>query len=301
MTGPVLSGKHNTGNRGYKHLSRNLILVAAALFIDIFLYIGAWGGSVLISSDSVIPVFFSILVINFLLIFPFLTKSETISFHIISYLSLNIVLLTFFIRELMAYLILIPAASLCFSFIYFLKTEQKGAKILSLFIILVLMYSLGRMFVFGPQPSVPPMIIESLYDAGTRSILDYGGLILISRYGDVFTGPFPFFIFLVTSSFVVENYFRIFRLLRKRTAVIPVSSGAGPISTGTTIIGALGCQCESAIALFPAAAIFLLTTLLIPFLILSISLLVESYLLITRFYERNLLPPILRPPESRSR
>lgn len=297
MTGPLLFGNHNTEKCSFLHLKRNLILVAAAVFIDIFLYFGMEGGSILTSSDSVLPVIFSVLVVNFLLLFPFITKSETISFYVISYLALNIVLLTFFIGELTAYFILIPAAALCFSFIFLLDTEQKSAKVLSLFIILVLMYSLGKMFVFGPQPAVPIMIIESLYDAGSQSIINYGGLILISRYGDVFTGPFPFFIFLVTSSFVVENYYRIFRLLRRKTRALPVSAGTGPISTSTTIIGALGCQCESAIALFPAAAIFLLSTLLIPFLILSISLLAASYLMITRFYERNLLPPILRPAE----
>ena len=270
------------------------LLGAATLFIDLYLYLGSRAGIIIVTSDAILPLLLSVIVVNILIISPFFIRKDIISFYVISYLLLNVALLIFFVRELTTFLLLIPATVLCLFFISSLRVEGKVTRIASLFIIIVLMEILGKIFTFVLQPSPSPLTIEFLYDKTVllgvpQPITEYYGLMLTTRYGDVITGPFQFLLFLVTSSFVVENYHRILKLLLRR------SGGSIPISAGNAVIGAMGCQCESAIALFPAATILFLNILLIPFLLLSTFLLIATYILITRSYEKKLRPLILRP------
>jgi hypothetical protein len=276
------------------HFQRSTwFLGIATLFIDLYLYFGSRVGIIIVSSDSILPLILSVVAVNILLISPFFMKRDLISFYIVSYLLVNIVLLILFVRESTTFFFLIPATVLCLLFISSLKVEGKVTKFAALFLIIVLMDVLGKIFTLVLQPSPSPITVELLYDRTVllgvpQPITEYYGLMLITRYGDAITGPFQFFLFLVTSSFVVENYHRIIRLLLRR------SGGSIPISAGNAVIGAMGCQCESAIALFPAATILFLNILLIPFLLLGPFLLIATYILITRSYERQLQPLILK-------
>jgi hypothetical protein len=271
----------------------------AALFVDMYLYVGYTSGIIIVSSDSIIPLILSVVAVNILLISPLFLR-ELASFYIVTYLSVNIFLLMLFVRESTTFYFLIPAAVLCLLFISSLRVEGKVTKFAALFIIVVLMDILGKIFTLVFQPSPSPLTVELLYDRTAllgvpQPITEYYGLMLTTRYGNVITGPFQFFLFLITSSFVVENYHRIIRLLLRK------SGGGIPISAGNAVIGAMGCQCESAIALFPAATILFLNILLIPFLLLGTSLLIATYILITRSYEKQLQPFILKPSKVSTR
>ncbi|MGC8618590.1 MAG: hypothetical protein ACP5UZ_07670 [Thermoplasmata archaeon] len=62
------------------------------------------------------------------------------------------------------------------------------------------------------------------------------------------------------------------------------------MTAGYGAVSALGCQCESAIGIFPAATLLVFNFLLVPFLLLSVVLLILTYIMIVRYYEPRRLP-----------
>jgi hypothetical protein len=264
-----------------------IFLILSIFFLDFYILFGYFEGLVFTSSDSTLLFFVSTLVVNLFLIFPLMTKRDGASFYSILYITVYLIALVIFVGNLTTTLLIVPSICASFLALFTLRTRYKVTKGISLVAVLVFMDIIGKVLVISPQQVPGPLTIQLLADRLTTVGLpvpatEYFGLFISTRYLDFITGPFEFLLFFFISSLLVENYHRIILLLTgKRSGLLTAGYGA---------VSALGCQCESAIGIFPAATLLVFNILLVPFLLLSVVLLVLTYLMIVRYYEPRRLP-----------
>jgi hypothetical protein len=146
---------------------------------------------------------------------------------------------------------------------------------------------LGNLFTLVNQAAGFPITFESQSDVmialgTTVPLLEFHGMVILSPHVDLIISPMEYFIFMFLAILVSENYYEIVSYVVSRH-----SASKGISATAYGVVGALSCQCESAIALLPAVAIFVIDLLLLPLIFLSILLLLGTYILVTRFYKNN--------------
>ena len=264
-----------------------IFLILSLFFLDFYILFGYFVGLVFTSSDSTLLFFVSALVVNLFLIFPLVTKKDGASFYSILYVTIYLIALVIFVGNLTTALLIVPSICASFLALFTLRTRYKVTKGVSLVAVLVFMDIIGKVLVISPQQVPGPLTIQLLADRLTTvglpvPITEYLGLFISTRYLDFITGPFEFLLFFFISSLLVENYHRIILLLTKKRR--------GLVTAGYGAVSALGCQCESAIGIFPAATMLVFNFLLVPFLLLSVVLLVLTYVMIVRYYEQRRLP-----------
>ncbi len=266
---------------------RNLFITLTIIFLDIYLIYGFAEGLIFTPTDSTMLFVVSSIVFNLFLIVPILIKRDGASFYSVLYVIIYITGLVALAGNIITALLLIPSIISGVLALGTLNTTSKITKGVSLGVVLAFMTIIGKVMLLTTQQVPAPLTIELLSDRMMTiglpvPITEYFGLFISTRYIDFITGPFEFLLYFFISSLLVENYHRIIKLLAKRKGGL-VTSGYGAIS-------ALGCQCESAIGIFPAATMLIFNILLIPFFVLSAILLVLTYIMVVRYYEIKRLP-----------
>ena len=262
-------------------------LILSLFFLDVYIIYGYFVGLIFTSTDSTSLFFVSAFVVNLFLIFPLMTKRDGASFYSIMYIAVYLIALVIFVGNLATTLLIVPSICASILSLFTLRTGYKVTKGVSMVAVLVFMDFLGKVLIISPQQVPGPLTIQLLADRLTTvglpvPVTEYFGLFISTRYLDFITGPFEFLLFFFISSLLVENYHRIILLLTKKRS--------GLLTAGYGAVSALGCQCESAIGIFPAATLLVFNFLLVPFLLLSVVLLVLTYVMIVRYYEPRRFP-----------
>ncbi|PYB67689.1 hypothetical protein DMB44_07310 [Thermoplasma sp. Kam2015] len=133
-----------------------------------------------------------------------------------------------------------------------------------------------------PLPTQAPVIIESDVSVfkGLGMIplgLDIDGVFILSQNLDILISPFIEIVFFAVASLVSENYYQIISYSSRHGNTI------GSALSGLT--SAFSCQCESFISLLPAVAALIIDVILIPVLFLSLTLLILTYIFVSRYYK----------------
>lgn len=282
-------------------LFRAFFLSLSILFFDLFLFLGFSTGTIFTTSDSTALFIAASVVMNLFLIVPIFIHKDGASFYAILYVTIYLVILVIVVRNELTTFLVLPSVIASFVALSLLETKNKVTKGISLTLVILFMAFIGKVFAITLQQVPGPLTVELLTDRFSTiglptPITEYFGLFISTRYFDLITGPFQFLLFFFVSSLLVENYHRIIRLLLKKRK-------SGLISAGYGAISALGCQCESAIGIFPAATLLFFNFILIPFFFLSVALLVMTYVLLVKYYEVQRIPklPRLFPSSKRAR
>ncbi|WP_010916619.1 hypothetical protein [Thermoplasma volcanium] len=181
---------------------------------------------------------------------------------------------------------LIVIAILLFSayYIHFLTDiEWKKVRLPAFYITLFIMFYIGGIIQI-PLPNNAPIAVDSALSVFTAmgakvSLLDSGGVFVISKNVVVLMSPWLLLMFVALSSLVAENYYQI----------ISYASGAGN-AIGSVVYGltsAFSCQCESYISLLPALAAVIIDTVLLPVVFLSLFLLIFTYIFVSMYYKKG--------------
>lgn len=216
-------------------------------------------------------------------------KYKTLSFYLSVYLIVNLAVLS--VLSYGSLLFQLPALVLFMlvfdNLVSFRMLPRRNLRFGAFVLILIFMAFLGNLFTFVTQAAGLPITFESQSDVmialGTNvPLLEFHGMVILSPHIDLLISPMEYFIFMLLAILVSENYYEIVSYVVSRH-----SASKGISATAYGVIGALSCQCESAIALLPAVAIFVIDLLLLPLIFLSILLLLGTYILVTRFYKNN--------------
>ncbi|MEM0128375.1 MAG: hypothetical protein QXO03_04750 [Thermoplasmatales archaeon] len=261
------------------------------VFFDLLIFVGLTSGEIIYSSDSFLFVVLSIVFVNITIAIPLLIKKELFLFYGLSYLAVYEFALLVIVGSLLLSFFLIPsilAVSLAF---YKINLNRKFTRGISFVLVLLFMFFIGKTILVLVQPTPAPLTIELLADrmmaiGQPTPVTEYAGLFLVTKYADIIISPFQFFIYLVISGLLVENYHLIIPLLTRS------GKKGGIISAGYGALSVLGCQCESAIGVFPAASLLVFNSLLLPFFGLSLALLGMTYFLVSKFYVYKKVPMV---------
>lgn len=275
-------------------------LVLALFLIDLFVYLGSRSNHMVVTTDAYHLYFYAIVTINVLAVIAFFLYRKLLGFYLASYLSVYLIGLLSITRNSTTIIFIVPSLLLILYFLYMIPVKGKVSRFLSIGLVLLFMFYIGKTFLFINQP-VPGMItIENLSDKITgiglsAPMTESYGLFISTSFADVILSPVQFLLLLAISSPLVENYHKIFGLLlgKKVNKNGTHSGDSGLISAGYGIVSTFSCQCESAIALLPSVTILILSILEIPFFLISISLLLMTYFLISNYYSRGKLPHFL--------
>lgn len=289
---------HSTNKDGSKlHI---LSLFLSLFFLDSYFIFGTYSGNILISSDAYSLYIYMLLSLNLLYVFSLMTFGNSASFYILSYISFYIIGAEIITGTLYSDLLLSVSLLLLIISIKGMNVSNKITKFISLWIVILFMTYIGKTVTFIYQPVPAPLTIENLIDRISAiglplPITEKYGLFISTQHADFIISPLQFFLLMSVSSLLVENYHKIIRLLFKNdlNRIPNTGKGSGLLSAGYAVVAAMSCQCESAIALLPAVTILLINLLLLPFFILSVSLLILTYIFITLYYERHKVPNFL--------
>jgi hypothetical protein len=271
------------------------------LFTDLFFFTGYRGGNIIVTSDSLMLYIAAIASMNAIVILAIAIRSPVLSFYLLSYLSLYIFGLILITRDEVVLVFMIPSLLLTAYSLYSTRMTGKLTRYVSFILVLIFMLYIGKVFLFTSQPSPAIITFQNLTDKISviglpTPLTESYGLFVSTKFADVLLSPVQFFLQLTVASLLVENYHKIFGLLfhgnkleQKRK-----KSNSGLISAGYAIVATFSCQCESAIALLPSLTILVVSALELPFFIMSVSFLLMTYLLITRFYSAGRLPVMFR-------
>jgi len=283
------------------------------LFIDLFFLIGYWSAYVIVTSDALTIYAAAVASINAIVIASIVLKNDAMVFYVSSYLSLYVLGLIFITRDVFVLAFTLPYLSLSFLSlysIYSIKISGKLTRYISFISVVLFMLYIGKVFLLTIQPLPALIIFQNLQDKISiiglpTPITESFGLYVSTRFADIFLSPLQFFLQFVVAALLVENYHKIFGLLfhtygsgkrpgKSNSGLI--SAGYGHISSGygNAIVATFSCQCESAIALLPSLTILVVSLLELPFFIMSVSFLLLTFLLITKFYSAGKLPVLFR-------
>ncbi len=288
---------HSKNEKGTPY---SILLLISLFFINTFIITGYYSKYLLVTSDSVLQLISYSIVLNLLVLSSLLSKWENLSFYILVTISFYLAGLIVISRSLLSFLLLIPALAGMVIYASQLGNNDKLSKGVSLYAVIFLVLIISKVFVFVNQQTASSIIIQNLSDristiGFSLPITEIYGIFVSTPYADVIISPLQFFLTMSLSSLLVENYHRIFSLIAKRrnedSAVN--GKGSGVMAAGYGIVAALSCQCESSIALLPAVTILLLNIMLIPFIFLSVFLLIMTYFFVSRYYERKRTPRFL--------
>ncbi len=273
------------------NLRSKLIQVLLFLIFNGFILYGILTGYFLITTDALSSFYMAIIIINILLVISILWNKYVISLYIRSFqifIWLTLIIIT---RDFVSIIFGLPSILLTLFSIGLDKIEGSWTRLISQIAVTIFMATIGKMYTFLYQPVPAPLTIEYLPDKMVAiglptPITEALGLFITTAYADILIGPLVFFIILIASSLLAENYHLIIPLyLKSFKGNKKLKSGL--VASGYGIVAAMSCQCESAIALLPAVAILLLNTLLIPFFTLSVILLIFTYIFIKKYYSKG--------------
>jgi hypothetical protein len=265
-----------------------IFFVFSIFLLDFFILSSIFFHYILATSDSFLLFILSIVSMNILIIVPALTGKQAVSFYSGIYLATYETAIIFLTGNVYIALLLIPSIAFCLLGLGELKISSKVTRSVSFIAVLLFMFLISKTLIFVVQPVPSPITVELLSDRMAAIGLvtpftEYAGLFISTRFSDVIISPFQFFLYLGISGLLVENYHLIVPLLSRR-------GKGGMVSAGYGVLSALGCQCESAIGVFPAASLLILNILLLPFFAISIVLIGLTYFLVKRYYSFNAVP-----------
>lgn len=270
-------------------------------FTDSFFFLGHIHGLIVVTTDSYQLYVYSIVSMNVLVLLVAMFSERLVGFYVSLYLSVYFISLIFITRNFLVFLALIPLLASIFYILAINPVNGKMSRIITMVAVLMFMFYMGKIFVLLAQPSPGIITIESLTDKITAVGLTVPmtgqfGLYISTKFADVLLSPVQFFLILIVSSFLVENYHRIFGLFRNGNAEESkkTSHKYGLISSGYAIVATFSCQCESAIALLPAVTLLVVDILELPFLVMSTVFLLLTYFFISRYYSARKLPNFLK-------
>jgi hypothetical protein len=270
------------------------LFIFGTLFLFFYFILGQASKLIEVDSDNVINYY--LMLGTLLAVYSFQWASfrryKTLSFYTSAYLIANLVVLS--ILSYGSILFLFPAMVLFMllfdNLVSFRAFPRRNLRFGAFILILIFMAFLGNLFTFVNQAAGLPITFESQSDVmialgTTVPLLEFHGMVILSPHVDLIISPMEYFIFMLLAMLVSENYYEIISYVVSRH-----STAKGISATAYGVVGALSCQCESAIALLPAVAIFVIDLLLLPLIFLSILLLLGTYILVTRFYKNNRKP-----------
>jgi hypothetical protein len=271
------------------------------LFIDLFFLIGYWSANVIVTSDALTIYAAAVASINAIVIASIVLKNDAMVFYVTSYLSLYVLGLIFITRDVFVLAFTLPYLFLSLYSIYSIKISGKLTRYISFISVVLFMLYIGKVFLLTIQPSPALITFQNLQDKISIiglpiPITESFGLYVSTRFADIFLSPLQFYLQFVVAALLVENYHKIFGLLFHTygSGKRPGKSNSGLISAGYAIVATFSCQCESAIALLPSLTILVVSLLELPFFIMSVSFLLLTFLLITKFYSAGKLPVLFR-------
>lgn len=155
-----------------------------------------------------------------------------------------------------------------------------SAKLGSFLFIIIAMFLLGSSLRIASGPPQYSLAFGSIYDdvrLGGVPLLYTGGVVIYTHLF-VLSLSVPIVILFSTLSVVLtENYYLIFRLLRR-------DGSRGVRKTMSSALTVLSCQCEGITAYFPAAIATILFTAIVPLITESIIFILLTDIMLTLFY-----------------
>jgi len=289
--GSEISRSNENGVHNLRFRYHILFSVSIVLFILLWFITGLSFGSVTAYTDS-----YSLLygmLITFLCIMgsyvPVSLKFRTAGFYMSGFVMINSLVLAMISinTQLMVFALTALVVSIADNLVYYSGFRKRLTRASIFIAVLILMAVLGNVFTLVAQPPGFPITFESLRDVmiglGTKlPVMEYAGVMIISSRVDIIISPIEYFLFFAIAALVSENYYEIISYVVERN-----SMGTGISATAYGIVGALSCQCESAIALLPTMAVLIIDTVLLPIVFLSFALLLGTYILVTRFYKQG--------------
>ncbi len=166
---------------------------------------------------------------------------------------------------------------------------------------LAVMIYLGNLFQFAfnrPDTGIVVASTESVFVALGQNIpfLEFNGLFVFSRHFDLILSFQQYIMFMAISVLISENYYQIIGFVRRRGR-----RGGKTSMVVYGLTGALSCQCESYISFLPAFSILLVNYILFPAIIFSIILLIATYSIVSRRYDRGSPVPVFSASFYRNR
>jgi hypothetical protein len=253
-----------------------IFFLFSIFLLDLFILSSIFFHYILATSDSFLLFILSIVSMNILIIVPAVMGNQKVSFYSGIYLATYETAIIFLTGNVYIALLLIPSIAFCLLGLGELKISSKVTRSVSFIAVLLFMFLISKTLIFVVQPVPSPITVELLSDRMAAIGLatpftEYAGLFISTRFSDVIISPFQFFLYLGISG------------LSRR-------GKGGMVSAGYGVLSALGCQCESAIGVFPAASLLILNILLLPFFAISIVLIGLTYFLVKRYYSFNAVP-----------
>ena len=285
------NSKKRSFTAGYEEKIRTVLFLLGLFFLFWYFILGRISGLVNVDSDNATNYYLMIVTLLSVYSFQWATycRFNTLSFYLSCYLIVNLLVLSvisygsllFPLSALILFILVLD------NLIAFSEFPRRNLRMGAFALILLLMVLLGNLFTFVNQPAGFPITFESQKDVmialGTSvPLLEYHGMVILTSHLDIIISPMEYFIFMFLAILVSENYYEIVSYVVSRH-----SASRGIEATAYGVVGALSCQCESAIALLPTVAIFVIDLLLLPLILLSLLLLVGTYILVTRFYKKN--------------
>lgn len=188
------------------------------------------------------------------------------------------------------YLLPMPSISfLAFAATWYIavRGERDNARKIIIFVLATLfMFFVSKLLIFAVQPGNFPLTfvqIGSVFDTQFEGIpfLFQGGFAFYTPFFVIMVSPASIVLFTIIAILLTENYNGIFNRLTKG------GNHKGLHSTLYGVAGALSCQCEGCISLFPTMTALILTVAMIPLLLESLILLLATYILLTRYFGKN--------------
>jgi len=277
----------------------NFIQFISYFLFNLYVIYGLISGYILVTSDALIPFVLALLTVDSLFALAIIFNRKVISLYVRGLFIFLLAVIALMVQDLIsvtAAFVFIPLISYSIKLYNF---EHYKSKLISEILVILFMGTIGKMYLLITQPSPAAITIEYLPDKMSAiglptPITEYYGLFITTAHGDILIGPLVFFVIFAATVLLVENYHLIIPLYVKSLRGSNKIMG-GIVSSGYGVVAAMSCQCESAIALLPAVAILLLNILLIPFFILSVTLLAFTYLFIIKYYNSGRPNLIVKP------
>ncbi len=289
--GSETSRTNEKGNRELRFRYHVLFTISIIFFILIWFAMGLSSRAVTAYTDS-FSLLYGMIITFFLIVIlyiPISSRFKTIGFYISGFIIINSTVLSMISinSQLIFFAIIALVISVADNLVYYSGMRKRLTRISIFLAVLILMAILGNLFTVVTQPPGFPITFESLKDVmiglGTSlPVMEYAGVMIISSRVDIIISPIEYFLFFSIAALVSENYYEIISYVVEKNAV-----GSGISATAYGIVGALSCQCESAIALLPTMAVLIIDTVLLPIVFLSFALLLGTYILVTRFYKKG--------------
>lgn len=214
------------------------------------------------------------------------SKYATVRFYLSSLTLLIFVGLFFLslhsgILLIISLLLLIPYSY--YWFMEYREYESALKKLLTFSAAILFMYFVGNLLHFFISPISYPSTFVPIQDqfappGGRVPFLLYYGISVYSPLFQISLSPVSLLMFSLISSILTENYFSIFRLLRKGNGKTKIQG------TAYGVISLLSCQCEGGISLLPTMAVLIISISMIPVIGESFLLLLLTNILINRYY-----------------